>query len=182
MAFTMTSLDFFEKNRATNSDISGHVQALYELGKKCDVIVEYGVRGGVSTSAWIHSCPKELWCYDISKPEILPTLQGLAEQNKIYFHFQQADTRMVEHSDCDLLFLDTLHTYGQLKAELKHHFKVRKYIVMHDTETNRYIGENKEEGLQKAIDEFLVENPEWKAEAHYPENNGLTVLARFKSC
>ena len=33
-------------------------------------------------------------------------------------------------------------------------------------------------GLQKAIDEFLEEHPEWKIKEHFIHNNGLTVLER----
>jgi hypothetical protein len=33
-------------------------------------------------------------------------------------------------------------------------------------------------GLQKAIDEFLNGNPEWKLHERYTNNNGLTVLKR----
>jgi hypothetical protein len=33
-------------------------------------------------------------------------------------------------------------------------------------------------GLKKAIDEFLLENPEWKLLEKFTNNNGLTILER----
>ena len=35
-------------------------------------------------------------------------------------------------------------------------------------------------GLQKAIDEFLLTNTEWKLKKKYINNNGLTILERVK--
>ena len=36
-------------------------------------------------------------------------------------------------------------------------------------------------GLQKAIDEFLEINKEWKLKISYTNNNGLTILQRLSS-
>jgi hypothetical protein len=36
--------------------------------------------------------------------------------------------------------------------------------------------EEHKEGLQKAVDEFLLNNPDWKIKIVYNNNNGLTVL------
>ncbi len=177
----MTSKELFDKNKSIGSDIGAHMETMLNLGSKCKSIVEFGVRGGNSTSAWLHASPKALFCYDIAEPQLIGTFNEIAEKNKILFRFERANTsKLGDIPETDLLFLDTLHTYGQLKSELKHHGRVNKYIVMHDTETNKTKGENGEEGLQKAIDEFLAENKEWKVEAHYPECNGLTVLCRIK--
>src|SRR5207237_61445 len=99
----------------------------------------------------------------------------------------------------DLLFIDTWHIYGHLKRELaKHHPKVNKYIILHDTTVDEWLGETircnldyeqqcLESGYQKneillglwpAVDEFLKAHPEWSLHKRYTNNNGLTILKR----
>ena len=99
----------------------------------------------------------------------------------------------------DITFIDTWHIYGQLKRELNKFSKItNKYIIMHDTTVDEIYGESircnmdivnqsimsgfpQEEitcGLQKAIDEFLKNNHEWKLLQKYTNNNGLTILKR----
>ena len=100
----------------------------------------------------------------------------------------------------DLTFIDTWHVYGQLKRELLKFSKItKKYIIMHDTtvdaekgETMRlgldskkqslesgYSIEEIECGLQKALNEFLFTNREWRVKEVFENNNGLTVLERI---
>jgi len=101
--------------------------------------------------------------------------------------------------ETDLLFIDTWHVYGQLKRELaRWHSSVKKYIIMHDTTVDEWMGEtirvgwNANEqsktfgipvdeinkGLGPAIDEFLGSHPEWTIEKKFVNNNGLTILKR----
>jgi hypothetical protein len=42
-----------------------------------------------------------------------------------------------------------------------------------------YTVEEISSGLQRAIDEFLEENKEWKVQKVYSNNNGLTILKKF---
>ena len=43
----------------------------------------------------------------------------------------------------DLTFIDTWHVYGQLKRELTKFNKItNKYIIMHDTTIDGYLGES----------------------------------------
>jgi len=73
-----------------------------------------------------------------------------------------------------------------------------KYIIMHDTEIDGVYGEtirsywNANEqskisgfpveeincGLQKAIDDFLEINKDWKLKEQFKNNNGLTILEK----
>jgi hypothetical protein len=113
---------------------------------------------------------------------------------------QVADSRkIVLPHEFDLLLIDTLHVYGQLKAELwAHQARVRRYIVLHDTEVDRDSGEvlrmgwnagkmaqetgmtetELSRGLWPAVEEFLAAFPGWILQKHFPNNNGLTLLAR----
>ena len=99
----------------------------------------------------------------------------------------------------DITFIDTWHVYGQLKRELEK-FKVitNKYIIMHDTTVDEWLGENIRlgidatedakrsgipieeiyKGIWPAISEFLFYNKDWILHERYTNNNGLTILER----
>jgi hypothetical protein len=102
----------------------------------------------------------------------------------------------------DLVFIDTWHVYGQLKRELQKFGPLTKqYIIMHDTEIDGINGESircdmdmnlqstesgipVEEisrGIQPAINEFLIDHPNWILLEHFQNNNGLTILQRIET-
>jgi len=193
------------------SDINEHFPALIKYGSECDTITEMGVRWITSTWAFLGCAPKYLVSYDMRDPSTwgegsehisdwavsrgynnIQDVYDVAEEYNLNFKFIQANVLDVEIEETDLLFLDTWHSYKQLKAELKlHASKVKKYLVFHDTTTYGYIDEtNYEElgdewkaegiGIWKAIEEFLQDNPQWVLEQRYENNNGLTVLKKIK--
>ena len=144
------------------TDISEHLPTLRLLSSLCDHVVEFGVRSGVSTAAIISSGTPSTH-YDIApQPYEFP-----------YGHtFIQASTLEIEIPEVDMLFIDSEHSYNQLKQELAlHAHKVRKFLVFHDTTTFA-------DALLPAIDEFLKENTKWYVLAQYLNNNGLTILSK----
>lgn len=166
--------------RTTPSDINENVHILYELGKECKHITEMGVRTGVSTRALLNT-DAELISYDIQLNESVYELFQIAKKYKKKVQYIKADVLNITIEETDLLFIDTLHTYDQLKKELKlHGNKARKYIAFHDTYTFGLKGEtgNDKNGLLSAIIEFVMENPNWKFKVYKTNNNGFTVLER----
>ena len=106
---------------------------------------------------------------------------SISNENEIEFKFICADTRDTVIEETDLLFIDTLHNYVQLKKELElHSSKVKKYLIFHDTTTFESNGESytgeKEIGLWPAIEEFLQQNFNWTIHERFINNNGLTIL------
>ena len=175
--------NFYNTLVLVKSDINEHLPTLLYYGSMVDHITEMGVRSGRSTTAWIKSAPKKLICYDLRlhpKFNILQYEKWAVEQ-KIDFHFIVGNTLKVEIEETDLLFIDTLHQYPQLREELRLHAdKVRNYIILHDTETFGERGEfNHRHGLKKAIKKFLDISTEWCISEHYANNNGLTILERI---
>jgi hypothetical protein len=176
----------------TPSDINEHLPTLKEYAEKCDHITEMGVRWIVSTYAFLSGRPKTLISIDIQHPNTwdasLTPVQKYALEENINFSFMLGNTLEIDIEQTDLLFIDTWHAYKQLKGELeRHHLKVNKYIILHDTSNYEFCdetsyemwgwkGENK--GLWPAIEEFLQSNPEWKLHKRYINNNGLTILER----
>lgn len=182
--------DNYQQACKTPSDINEHLEVLYDLAKECTHITEMGVRSVVSTWAFMYRNPSVLVGID------LHVHHNIDEALKCYpkWNFIQADTLKIDIDPTDLLFIDTLHIYSQLKKELfKHGYKAKKYIVLHDTTTygtsdeptdwqtpeimENYQTENKK-GLMPAVNEFLEFNKEWYIYRQYTNNNGLTILKR----
>jgi hypothetical protein len=176
--------DFFEieyqRAKKTPSDINENIHILYELAKECDTVVEMGVRTGVSTRAFLNTSVKLLSFDTVLHPEVSKLFE-LAKLKGKNVQYIQADVLDIEIEDTDLLFIDTLHTYDQLKKELElHGNKAKKYIAFHDTYTFGLRGEGKKDnkGLLSAIIEFVITNPHWNFFIHTVNNNGFTVLKR----
>lgn len=169
--------------RRNPSDINENVHLLYELAQQCDSVTEMGVRTGVSTRAFLHSGVK-LRSYDLFLDQQVNQLFELARQAGQDVQYQQADVLKIQIEPCDLLFIDTLHTYGQLRQELQLHARqARRYLAFHDTYTFGLRGENPADskGLLTALIEFVMANPDWRFHTHRTNNNGLTILERIST-
>lgn len=177
------------------SDINEHLPVLKKCAEESETITEFGVRGVVSTVALITGKPKKMLSVDLFHPSRwgrgaeLDQIVNYAIQNNIDYKFLENDTRTIEIDNTDLLFIDTLHTYEQLKVELKKHGnKAQKFLIFHDTTLYAYVDEHNsytneiivgdKKGLWPAIEEFLFENPHWSILQRYNNNNGLTILQR----
>ena len=147
----------------------------------CDHVTEFGVRWVISTWALLAGKPSALVSYDINYHENIKHVERIAASNNVVFQFKLTNTINTTIDETDLLFIDTLHTYEQLKKELELHAgKVKKYIILHDTESFKHVGmDNKPKGLLNAMQEFLDTGKEWTVAGHHKENNGLTILSRL---
>jgi len=165
------------------SDINQLLPTLHKYASECEHITEMGVRGIVSTWAFLAGRPKTLISYDINNPDsqALEYARKAAEEAGVSFTFHQKNVIDVEIEETDMLFIDTLHNYAQMKKELElHGNKARKYLAFHDTFSNKLRGETAGEGqgIWPAIEEFMKDFPEWTITEHLDVNNGLTVLIR----
>jgi hypothetical protein len=191
-----------EKCRIT-SDINEHLPTLYEYTKKCDSVVECGVRNIVSSYAFaaglLGNINNSYVLVDPYKSNQIQPFLNLCSNEGINARFVEQSDLECPLVETDLLFIDTWHVYGHLKRELAYwHSSVKKYIIMHDTTVDEWYGENARfpcnineqsvksgipveeiiKGLWPAIEEFLKEHAEWKIEKRFTNNNGLTILTR----
>ena len=176
----LSEQEFYDRNLAqlyqivstTSSDICEHCTTLRELAGRCESVTEFGTRYGVSTIALLAGEPSRMVSYDIERKESVSWIERACE--KTDYQFVLGDTLKIETiRPTDLLFIDTEHTYKQLKGELSRHGRqAKKHIVFHDTAGKTG---NK---LRPAINEFIAENPEWSIRRDFPNNNGLMVLSR----
>jgi hypothetical protein len=174
----------------TPSDIYQHLKVLREYASKCSHITEMGVRGVVSTWAFLDAKPKKLVGYDISKHPNVDEVFDMVGKEGIDYEFNEKDVLKAKIEETDFLFIDTFHTATQLEKELKLHAKkVKKYIGFHDTCTFWENGEPPYEGtggkgldcgrgLKYALEPFLKNNPEWVVDYKTDINNGLTIIKR----
>ena len=157
------------------SDINEHLPTLKKYACLCDRIVELGVRGMVSTWGLLAGLPYILLSVDIVDPREhdgeLDKTREIAKEENVDWQFMQISSLDLKFNRCDLLFIDTIHSYEQLSQELKRHSPhTTKYIIVHDTILSE---------MQKAIDEFLIGNMDWKVKEVFTNNNGLQVLQRI---
>lgn len=169
------------KNQHT--DINEHFETIKKYSSECDIIVEMGVRSIISTWALLAGYPKKLISIDILDPSHYKSdkqeVYDICGEENISWEFVLSDSLTYELPYIDLLFIDTLHTYNQLKKELDiHSSKVKKYIILHDTVSfGTQSADGTFPGLNQAIDEFVKCN-DWVIHETFHYNNGLTILKR----
>jgi hypothetical protein len=199
------------QNRYKNGscDIMEHIPTLYNYTKECDSVFETGVRGCISSWAFLYglldnnnpTTPKRFFLNDIESCDITDLLNLSNEFNNIQIKYEWKNNLLIDFDETyDITFIDTWHVYGQLKRELEKFSKItNKYIIMHDTTIDEIYGESIRgqhdvnhlsaasgipvneitKGLGPAIAEFLQSNSDWYLKEKYTNNNGLTILARL---
>lgn len=179
VAARLMEFDQRVKSDQLASDIREHMATIRDYAAKCDVVTEFGVRTANSTLAMLCGCPKKLIAYDLFISPSTNIIHQLAGKTQVALI--TASSLEVEIEPTDLLMIDSLHTYEQLHEELsKHSANVRKYIIMHDTESYGKKGEDgSEPGLRQAIKDFLESQyGVWDIERDDKNCNGLMVLRR----
>ena len=165
----------------TATDINEHLPMLYFLAQQCDHVTEFGVRTGASTLAFLHGLqgrPATLRSYDIN--DQYGVQDSLTKWTRVEWTFSICSTLSITRIEpTDLLFVDTLHNYDQVRQELAlHGDAARRWIVFHDTETFGTVGDDGGRGINQAITEWLEAKPEWRIVYRTHRNNGLTVIER----
>lgn len=181
----------YEEASNTPSDINEHLAVLKEYADKCEHVTEMGVRGVVSTYAFLASKAKRVVGIDIVGHPNVSECMAISQNEGKDWTFICADVLKIEIEPTDFLFLDTFHTAAQLERELALHAdKVSKYIGFHDVVTFWESGEypandlvasnqtNCGRGLKYAIEPFLENNPQWKVAYRTDRNNGLLIIEK----
>ena len=172
------------KNKFLNSEIQptkllGDSLDRFDLyrsyAEKCESITEFGVYTGSSTVGFLLGNPKKMRSYDISDKNfsLKDTIENISKENNIDYKFSIGNSNVIEIEETDLLFIDTKHTYKNTIIELnKHHEKVKKYIILHDTTSFPPVFE--------AVEDFLKNNSIWNIDYRCQINSGVTVLKKLK--
>lgn len=185
----LAGIDFerlYAEGCANPSDIDEHLPTLYRYAQSCQHITEMGVRTGSSTRAFLYAAPARLVSYDLYLDAVVGRWFEHAQSLGLNYSFIAANTLNIHIEKTDLLYIDTLHNYHQLKTELELHAeRVERYIAFHDTVSfgdvgESYTGELGVKGIRFAIDEFLEGHREWRMVHEAKNCNGLIVIERLK--
>lgn len=174
----------------TPSDINEHLPLLREIASRCNHVTEFGLRGANgSTIALLAAQPDKLISWDIDPFSIVSqaVLDLITIRGRTVFQPRVGSTLEILIEPTDLLFIDTIHTFAHLKAELERHGdpienRIRKYIAFHDTVTFGTVGgDGTEPGLRAAIRWFQTRYafPIWELVEDRKNCNGLAVLRRI---
>lgn len=190
------------------SDINEHIPTIYEYAKKCERVLELGVRGVISSWAIMKGLAengketKQFIMNDIEPCQIDDIVKVSKDVGVTITYEWKNDLDLDINEHVDMTFIDTWHVYGQLKRELEKFSQITdKYIIMHDTTVDEWMGEtircmggigsaeiqSKQtgipipeimRGLWPAVEEFLETHKDWKMKERFMNNNGLTVLEK----
>jgi hypothetical protein len=154
-----------------------HATVLRELaaGKR---VLELGVCFGMSTAILLSARPSRMVSVDIRPFVLRESFAAAACEIDAHWLFVQCDSRSPNippdwelMHDVEFMFVDTLHTYDQVRAELSQHVgpEYPKVIAFHDTVLYGDVGDGPmnpdgipSEGINRAIEEFRADNPEWR--------------------
>jgi glycosyltransferase involved in cell wall biosynthesis len=162
---------------AVPRDLNQHVPYLYELAKQCSRVVEFSGRRE-STIALL-GCQGSILSYNEESSDPLIVYAHELNEQSATDHARVFTSRGASMaragtiklgSFVDLLFLDVgggeIRTLQVLE---KHHTKVHKWIVIHDTAGS------------SLCSDWCAAHPEWFREQHTDDQHGLTTLRRVQS-
>jgi len=154
-----------------------HMPMLREMaeGKR---VTEFGVEKGLSTIAFASGKPLSLTGLEIV--DVMDSKIKALLGRAVSWNYSLRNCLLVDIEETDLLFIDTTHKYEELKIELERHCsRVKEKIILHDTLSYGICGEQQyTKGLLNALNEFLIDHPEWHIERTIVECYGLTILER----
>jgi predicted O-methyltransferase YrrM len=149
-------------------DMYPHYGTLTRLARECKVIIEWGVRGGVSTWAFLEGLPAdgELWSVDVVDCVVPPAVSSDPRWHFIVGDDLDEDVIVCLPKPADMVFIDTSHTYEQTVAELEIAPDWEpSMIVMHDVNQPQ---------VRQAVDEFCARTG-WRM-TDYEDPYGLATL------
>lgn len=191
----MTVEDIYRRHCAADTAITPHLPRLRALAEGFSLAVEFGVKRGASSSALLMGAERVI-SLDVVATEEARELKRVAGER---WDYRIGDSRTADLPDwIDGLFIDSLHTYQQCKAELEAHAdKVMHWIALHDVGTFGEIGAmaetghyswiyvpgkgscpEKNLGIRPAVDELMCRDDSWRIAARYTDSHGLLVLER----
>lgn len=180
VAVKPVSGDPYKDAVAIPSDFNEHVEFVKGLADGCDHATEISHWHGKSTTIALGASKANRFVsWSTGNRPVWDTLRiarpGTGFEAKL---FDLADLPAIEETD--LLFLDTLHQAPRVMDELSKYDKlVRKYFVIHVTDTDGETSRDGGPGIMPAVREFLKQNPTWTVRNHFHHNHGLIVLSRL---
>jgi len=136
-------------------DMAPHIGTLTRLARRSHGIVEFGIRGGVSTWAFLDGLPADGWLVgydmDLDVPSMLPP--RVIEDPRFRLVLED-DIQAKMPAQADLVMIDSSHEYYHTIAELGLAASMRpRRILLHD------YNDPPHPGVGRAVDEFVKGHP-----------------------
>lgn len=131
-------------------DMAPHYPTLIRAAQAAKIVVEWGVRGGVSTWALLDGLPADGWLYsvDINDCTVPPRVSEDPRWRFIIGDDLDPAVQAQLPPHADLVFIDTNHEYEQTVAEIAYALTLSPArIIFHD-----YVMAP----VKRAVDEFLA--------------------------
>ncbi len=176
----------YNKNKNTPSDINEHLEFLYTV--TCNIhakkILEFGVRSGQSTSAFLSAIEEmlehdshshKLWSCDLNMP-YGDIEKYIGQEHWIFQQGNDLDNEIYSKlpDSVDIVFIDTGHFFDETLEEMeKYYNKLKKggLMILHDSNEPQFIGE------YAAIRVFLDRHKECDF-YNFINNHGLAVISK----
>jgi predicted O-methyltransferase YrrM len=133
-----------------NRDMVPHLETLSRYASECRSIVELGVRGGVSTWAFLDGLPIDgrLYSVDINDCVVPGRVANDPRWTFIKSDDQADELWRILPDTADMVFIDTSHEYKHTQFELLHALLCKPFrIVCHDAHWP---------GVEQAVTEFCL--------------------------
>jgi len=153
-------------------DMAPHIEALSGYARPAGTIVEFGVRGGVSTWAMLKGLPDDGRIVAVDNdPDVLRmTPPWVLEDPRLEVVIGDDLTVELPVDQADLVVIDSGHEYGQTLDELARADALDPtVIVLHD-----YLYADTP-GVRRAVDEWTARGA-WRLATVHPSQWGLAVL------
>lgn len=155
-----------------------YTDILVEYANKPEVnhVVECGVFQGCSTAAFMTTNIEVLDSYDIDLSLVhRPMFNRIKENIEWTLERKNSLTDLVP--ECDLLFLDTMHTYEHVIKEInKQGGQARHFIVVHDTNYPPP-RKNPTKLVRDAVEEYAEAN-NLSVAVDFRDHTGIMILSR----
>jgi hypothetical protein len=128
------------QKEAHGDEYTSHHGDLTDLMLQCKTYKELGVNQGATAAAVLLQAPKSIELIDIvltNFNENRHLFEQFAQENDVLLSVKEIGSTdpELDITECDLLFVDSLHHIWHIEEELRLHApKTNKYIVIHDTE------------------------------------------------
>ena len=143
-----------------NRDMTPHIETLTRYASEAQIIVEFGVRGAVSTWALLDGLPPggRMWSMDVDDCVVPPRVSSDPRWSFIRGSDLDGSVWSLLPEQADLVFIDTTHEYKHTEMELRLALTLKPARVLcHDAEWP---------GVERAVHEVLHQG--WSMEGYYP--------------
>ncbi len=132
-----------------NVDCVPHYPTLAALASQASVVIELGVRGGVSTWALLDGLPEDGHLYSVDILDCITPPRVSEDPRWTFIVGDDLDPAVQAQlpDEADLVFIDTSHTYEQTVAELAYFGTLTDRMALHDYALP---------DVKNAVDQFCV--------------------------